>query len=110
MAAQQGEFQRTFPVRKPQTGDNSEYYGIPLRNARGYAEVQYTGQSQPTSPSKRNARHNYEQSRSVPRSYKRHESRQPPDAETGRKEGINGLSWIKSCNTELQVMGHFLLW
>ena len=36
MAAQQTDFQRTFPIRKPSVGavavagDGSEYYGVPL--------------------------------------------------------------------------------
>ena len=94
MAAEQNDLQRTFPVRKPRAGDNSEYYGIPLRNTRTYTEMQHTGQSQPTSPSNRNARHNYETSRSVPRSYKRHENSQPPDAEKRRDEG-NLIFWYK---------------
>lgn len=55
-----------------------------------------SGKSQPTSPSvsHRNSsvsKHNYETSRSVPRSYKRHEARQtglqPPDAAKTRDEG-----------------------
>ena len=87
MVAEQTDLQQTFPIRKQSTGDNSEYYGIPLWTGRGYAEKQYTGQSQPTSPSSKNSKHNYETSRSVPRSYKRHESRQPPDAGKGRDEG-----------------------
>ena len=56
-----------------------------------------SGKSQPTSPSvsQRNSsaisKHNYETSRSVPRSYKRHETArqglQPPDAAKTRDEG-----------------------
>jgi len=96
MAGEQTDFQRTFPIRKPSAGDNSEYYGIPLWTGRSYAEKQYTGQSQPTSPSSRNSKHNYETSRSVPRSYKRHESRQPPDAGKVRDEGHGSLSSLVS--------------
>ena len=60
MAADQNEFQSCIPARQSQAGDSSEYYGIPLRNTKGYAEMLYTGQSQPTSPTRKSARYNYE--------------------------------------------------
>ena len=40
------EFQRTFPLRKPSTGDDSEYYGVPLpagRAAPSLSQLQSTG-------------------------------------------------------------------
>ena len=87
MAAQQSQGQGTFTVRKLQTGDNSEYYGIPLRITQGFGDSQYTRPSHITSPLNRNARYNYETSRSVPRSYKRHDSQQPPDDGKRRDDG-----------------------
>ena len=95
MAADQTEFHKGIPARQSQAGDSSEYYGIPLRNNKGYVEMLYTGQSQPTSPTRRSDRHNYETSRSIPRSYKRHENRQPPDAENRRDEGTNSFFELK---------------
>ena len=64
-----------------------------------------SGKSQPTSPSPsvshKNSsvsKHNYETSRSVPRSFKRHEARQqglqPPDAAKTRDEGRGEETWM----------------
>ena len=77
IAAEQSDFHRQLSSRqKYPAGDSSEYYGVPLLNSED-KQVMAAGKSQPTSPSNRNSRHNYETSRSIPRSYKRHEGRQP---------------------------------
>jgi len=83
------EGQRTFPMRK--ASEESEYYGIPLQQGRQYSLTQ------PSSPSStiRSSRQLYENSRSVPRSYKRSDSRQGDPGPLG-DEGHGSLSSLVS--------------
>ena len=122
MAGEQAELQRGLPLRcGGGESSGSEYYGgvqpWSWTHNRYYHSLQspvsshlssnllflsspssrQTGQSQPTSPQyQKNSKHNYETSRSVPRSFnnKRHK---PPDAGSSkhRDEGRADLGKLK---------------